>query len=139
MGRNGSLPPSQGHNDTYGMETHYVRTRRDLENIYPRIPLFIEENTRGSGLTHIRKPLATDKEPEDRFPVSFHQTRPPSPQSRQVNSVLEENLHSILPFCDQHPIFASVSQDRKNKGEIKQGLCRNYQEGPTSSLQWVEK
>ena len=56
----GPPPPSKVQKDPYEMETHSVRTRRDLENIYtPPHPAFhfIEEYTEGSSLAHVKKAL----------------------------------------------------------------------------------
>lgn len=68
MGRNDTLPPCQSHNNTYGMETHHVRIRKDLENIYILRHTHSSFYRRG----HEGKPFVTDAEPEDRFPGSFH-------------------------------------------------------------------
>lgn len=72
VGRNRTPPPSQVQKDTYGVEPRKVRARRDLENIYPPTPHFIEEDVMGSSLGHIRKRFVTAVEPQSRFPVSFH-------------------------------------------------------------------
>lgn len=47
-------PPSQVQKDKFGVEPHNVRARRDLENIYPPTPYFMQY-TKESSLVHVRR------------------------------------------------------------------------------------